>query len=276
MPAPAEHARAGPHASGELLKRVVSAAILAPAGLGALLVGGVLWDVVVTAAAGCVAFEWSEMARRRPSVRVVLIGLAMLVVGCGAAGSLKPAAASLAAGMALLVAWKRAGAAISCGAAFGARPGLALGWRRGQPGGAAIVLLVMLTVWFSDTGAYVAGRTFGGPKLAPSVSPSKTWSGAAGGLLAAGLLGAAFGASIAGRMLPTPHGWGPHGFGVTALMAGLLGIASQGGDLAESWAKRRFGVKDSGWLIPGHGGLLDRVDGLMVAAPAAALLLLLA
>ncbi len=268
MSVPAE--RAG-FMSGELVKRITSAAILAPAGLLALVTGGVCWDVVIAIAAGCVGLEWSGICRRGSTARAALIGLCVLVIACAAAGLLRPAFALLAAGMALLLAWPRAGAALSCGAAYVALPGVALVWLRAQPGGMAIVLLVMLTVWFSDTGAYVAGRLFGGPKLAPSISPSKTWSGAAGGLLAAGMLGAAFAASVPRHLLPALHGEAK-----TALVAGLLGIASQLGDLAESAAKRRFGVKDSGRMIPGHGGLLDRVDGLMAAAPAAALLLLLA
>jgi phosphatidate cytidylyltransferase len=132
---------------------------------------------------------------------------------------------------------------------------LALGWLRLNPdAGRAILLFLLFVVWSSDVGAYVAGRLFGGRKLAPSISPGKTWSGAAGGLAAAILVGF-FGALLwRGPILP----------GILASMA--LGVASQLGDLLESGAKRRFGVKDSGRLIPGHGGLLDRLDGLMAAS----------
>ena len=268
MPVPAEGASGRETGrSGELVQRIASAAVLAPIGLAALFVGGACWDVVIAAAVGCLAYEWSDMGRRPAPVRAVLASLSMLVTLCGAVGWIGPAAACLAVGMAVLLVWPRAGAAISCGAAYVALPGVALVWLRTQPDGAAIVLLVMLTVWSSDTGAYAAGRWLGGPKLAPRVSPSKTWSGAIGGLAAACLVGAVFGAAHVVRML--------HGMTETALVASVLGIASQAGDLGESWAKRRFGVKDSGRLIPGHGGLLDRVDGLMAAAPAAALLLLL-
>ncbi len=112
------------------------------------------------------------------------------------------------------------------------------------------VFFVLLVVWSSDIGAYVAGRIFGGRRLAPSVSPGKTWSGAAGGLAAAMV----FGGLVAG-------------FSVGVILASaLVGIASQLGDLGESALKRRYGVKDSGRLIPGHGGLLDRLDGLMAAS----------
>jgi phosphatidate cytidylyltransferase len=257
-------------ASGNLAKRVASAAILAPLGLLALFIGGPLWDAVIALAAAGVAFEWSAICQRARAARAALIALSVVVTLAGALGQLRAAFAILALGMALLLAWRRGGSALSCGAAYVALPSLALVWLRAQPAGLAVVLMVMLTVWASDTGAYVAGRALGGPKLAPRISPSKTWSGAAGGLLAACVVGTLFG--LDGRVLhPLPSG--PAGAG---LIAGLLGLTAQAGDLAESAAKRRFGVKDSGRLIPGHGGLLDRLDGLMAAAPAAAILLLVA
>ncbi len=120
------------------------------------------------------------------------------------------------------------------------------------------VLFVVFVVWASDIGAYAAGRLIGGTKLAPSISPGKTWSGAAGGLLAAVLVALAVAAVS-----------GPVSARVVAVAAGLS-VISQLGDLFESWMKRHLGVKDSGRLIPGHGGLLDRLDGLLAAAPVAA------
>jgi len=120
------------------------------------------------------------------------------------------------------------------------------------------VAFVVAIVWASDIGAYLAGRLAGGPRLAPRISPGKTWSGAAGGFVAATLVGLA--------AATTPHAVG---------VAAVIGVASQAGDLFESWLKRRFGVKDSSALIPGHGGLLDRLDGLLFAAPVAALIELL-
>ena len=121
--------------------------------------------------------------------------------------------------------------------------------------GVAAVILVFLVVWSSDIGAYVAGRVLGGRRLAPSISPGKTWSGAAGGLAAAMILGGIVA-----------------GFSVSVMVASAaFGIASQLGDLGESALKRRYGVKDSGRLIPGHGGLLDRLDGLMAASLVAGL-----
>jgi phosphatidate cytidylyltransferase len=126
------------------------------------------------------------------------------------------------------------------------------------------VLFVLCIVWGSDIGAYVIGRLVGGPKLAPSISPGKTWSGAGGGLVGAALAAAAV-ASWTGVSFSPPYVIG---------LAVALGVIAQLGDLLESALKRHFGVKDSGHLIPGHGGLLDRVDALLAVAPLAALLAL--
>ena len=141
-------------------------------------------------------------------------------------------------------------------------PGIvALPWLRvDDAAGRDNVLFLLIVVWASDIGAYVVGRLVGGPKLAPAISPGKTWSGAVGGLVAA-ISVAWFFSGVLGA--PPARG---------LLIGACLGIASQAGDLLESAIKRGFGVKDSGRLIPGHGGLLDRIDGLLVAAPAAALL----
>ena len=131
------------------------------------------------------------------------------------------------------------------------------GWR--VIGGAIAIYVLLAIVWCSDAGAYAVGRLVGGRRLAPSVSPGKTWSGAAGGLVAA-IIAAMVVSGTASVQ------------GVAA--AAVLGIASQLGDLAESAAKRSYNVKDSGHLIPGHGGLLDRLDGLMAASVVAGIFLL--
>ena len=141
----------------------------------------------------------------------------------------------------------------------------ALLWLRADPlVGRANVLVLLLLVWSSDVGAYAAGRSVGGPRLAPSISPGKTVSGAVGGLLAAVAVGV--GATLTVSQTPRLLQAG--------LLAAGLGVVAQAGDLLESWVKRRLGVKDSGTLIPGHGGLFDRLDALLAAAPAAALLAL--
>jgi phosphatidate cytidylyltransferase len=139
----------------------------------------------------------------------------------------------------------------------------ALLWLRADPiTGRANLLFLLLLIWASDIGAYLAGRLIGGPRLAPLISPGKTWSGAAGGIAAALAVGWGAVCITTGTLA-----W-------ATVVALILCIVGQLGDLAESWAKRRFGVKDSGTIIPGHGGLLDRLDALLAVAPFAALLAL--
>jgi phosphatidate cytidylyltransferase len=175
----------------------------------------------------------------------------------------------------LLLAAGMIGAGVAGGGLSAARPlgfgvpylglaAVALAWLRLAPqAGLVNVLVLLVTVWASDIGAYAIGRAVGGPKLAPSISPGKTWSGAIGGLVAAALVGLAVCLVLGGR-----HP------GRAAGIALLIGLVAQLGDLFESRLKRHFGVKDSGSLIPGHGGLLDRLDAVLAAAPAAALLVL--
>jgi phosphatidate cytidylyltransferase len=121
-------------------------------------------------------------------------------------------------------------------------------------GGWPMILWLFVTVWATDSGAFVAGRGLGGPRLAPRLSPNKTWAGFAGGAVSAALVGWATSALAHAAAVP-----------LVAASIGLA-VAAQAGDLAESMAKRRFGVKDSGQIIPGHGGLLDRLDGMLAAA----------
>src|SRR6202040_3785156 len=123
-------------------------------------------------------------------------------------------------------------------------------------GGRGMALWLLAVVWATDIGAYAAGRSIGGPKLAPRLSPNKTWSGLAGGVASAALVG----------LITAKLGGGPGG--ILALVSAGLAVVAQIGDLAESLAKRHFGVKDSSKLIPGHGGLLDRLDGLLAASVA--------
>ena len=142
-------------------------------------------------------------------------------------------------------------------------PVLSLLWLRDGEGGLLAVLWLCLVVACTDTFAYLVGSTVGGPKLAPSISPGKTRSGLLGGMAAAAVAGG----GAAGMIGLTFLG--------AALLAGFLAVVAQCGDLLESWLKRRAGVKDSGTLIPGHGGLLDRLDGFLLATPALVIVLIL-
>ncbi|TLU73863.1 phosphatidate cytidylyltransferase [Lichenicoccus roseus] len=246
----------------DLRLRLISAAVLAPLGLLCLIDGGWILVAVTLLMMVGLAWEWAGLARVRP---VSPAGIALLV--WPGASLLLAVTYDWMAGLRLLAAGcllgpMRGGGILVIGAA-----GLSLIRLSDFPGaGAASLLFVVLVVWSSDSLAYLVGRAIGGAKLAPRISPGKTRSGAAGGLLGAMLAGAL----VAGL---ASHGASP-GSGILRglLFGGLLGIAAQAGDLAESALKRRCGVKDSGRLIPGHGGLLDRLDGLIGAVPVAALL----
>ena len=150
------------------------------------------------------------------------------------------------------------------GFAYSLVPALALLWVRdryelaGVPMGLELLMWVFIVTWSVDVGAYFTGRTVGGPKLAPAISPNKTWSGLLGGMVAAALFGGLWAWLL---LLPGALLW----------LAPLFALAAQAGDLFESWLKRRAGVKDSGSWLPGHGGALDRLDGLVVVAALTAL-----
>ena len=138
---------------------------------------------------------------------------------------------------------------------------VALIWLRDDGGaGMTLIYFLLLSVWANDTGAFVVGRAIGGPRLAPSISPAKTWAGFWGGIVIAG-------AALGGVALTA----GAHSPLVASALAAMLAVMSNVGDLFESAVKRRYKVKDSGGIIPGHGGVLDRIDGLLAAAPVLAL-----
>ena len=248
----------------DLRVRLISAGVLAPVCLACLLNGGWVFVALVLLAMIGIGVEWRDMTRTSPRS---LPG-AMLLAWPGIS-LLAGIETDFLAGLRVLLVGFLLGPWRGAGVVLVGIGGFALIWLRCMTGaGAASLLFVVLAVWASDSTAYLAGRALGGPKLAPRISPGKTWSGAVGGLSGAMIAGAVV------ASLTTPSG-DP---GLVArllrglLFGGLIGIAAQAGDLGESALKRRYGVKDSGRLIPGHGGLLDRLDGLMTAAPVAALL----
>lgn len=263
----------GPSAPPEarnLALRIVSALILLPLAIGSLALGGVWFALFAVFGLSAGVAEW-VMLTSAPAI--------LFPIGIGIAGVVAAAVATLAAG----VGWGVLALAVATVAAvgwsvvggqrwsWGAVPYLgasavALIWLR-EAGAAGFerVLWLLLVIWATDVGGYVFGRLIGGAKLAPAISPKKTWAGALGGLGAAGVLAVAadIGLGLDDGLLAGP---------VPALVAGIvLSIVAQAGDLAESAWKRRFDAKDSGRLIPGHGGMLDRIDGLLAAAPLFAL-----
>ncbi len=265
MPADAVTAAAR---TSELRARVLSALVLAPAAVIAVWAGPEAFAGMVAAGGVILAREWTRMSDPDGP------DLAFALAASGAAGGAIAASAGYAQyGLwwAAVLALGAAGVGASRGKAIDAGLGLlyvavpcvALVWLRlrgGDVGGAQAVTVLFGAVWGADTGAYVAGKLIGGPRVLPSASPHKTWAGLIGGAIAGAL-----GAALAAWAVDYPVGI------ATALAGGLvLAAAGLSGDLLESALKRRYGVKDSGSLIPGHGGLLDRVDGLMIAAVALA------
>lgn len=268
---------AHPLASGfdpALGRRTASALILAAATLAAVAVGGWLFVLLILAAIGVMAVEWSRLTVAPAGSARTAAALAVAVVAAAASVALAAGSATLAWGIMLLGTLLAAGLGaflpavrpghLALGALYLGLPALAVIWlRNAAAGGLAHVVWLLLVVWTTDIGAYFAGRSIGGPKLAPRISPGKTWAGLAGGMAAAGLVGGLMTALVGA------------GFWFAAGLGALLAAVAQAGDLFESRLKRHAGVKDSGRLIPGHGGLLDRIDGLVFAAPAFALMVAL-
>ncbi|WP_240002283.1 phosphatidate cytidylyltransferase [Oleisolibacter albus] len=255
--------------AGDLTIRILSAVLLGPPVLAAVWYGGWVFQALVLLAALLSVREWVRLvepgARRLPLLLSLACVAAVVVTGMGW-GCLVALWVAAAATPVLFLAVKAVRAGHAKALAFAipyiAVACLALMWVRTETGeaGLPLFLFLLLAIWATDIGAYAAGRSIGGPKLAPRISPKKTWAGLIGGMAAAALVGYGV-AALFGARLPA----------VGAGLAAVLAVAGQAGDLFESYVKRRRDVKDSGTLIPGHGGLLDRIDGLIVAAPLFAL-----
>lgn len=253
----------------ELSLRVASAVVMIFAALGTAFAGGLPFALFWTVAGVAVGVEWAWLTAGDPRARrwTARIAAATLAVAGGALGlSLYFLDAALVVAGALVVgaiACAAAGRPVAAAAAavpYGAAVFIGVMLLRADPeDGLLATLWLFAVVWATDIAAFFAGRAFGGPKLAPSLSPKKTWSGAVGGAVAAILAGVAVAAAG----------------GVTALwpvavVGFVVTVASQIGDLFESGVKRAYGAKDSSKLIPGHGGLMDRLDGFLVASTVAA------
>lgn len=248
--------------SSNLYMRVVAALVLAPLTIAIAWIGGWPWACIVIAAAALLYFEWLMIVGASGNRFAVATGIAVLAI---AGILLMTRSTDLALGV------LAAGVAIAAAVARGQRGWVASGLvyaaaaliasiivRRDADFGFVALMFVLLIVWVTDIGGYFAGRGIGGPKLWPRVSPKKTWAGAIGGLVLSLVIAAAFAWLGYGKMLPL------------LLLGTVLSIVSQFGDLFESAVKRRFDVKDSSHIIPGHGGLLDRLDGFVAAIVLAA------
>ena len=246
--------------------RVLSGVVLAPVAIAAVLLGGTPLLVLLSVAVALLSLEWGRMcARRGPAAVAALIAVAVLTAlftaYCGywrSSWGVLAAASLLVALLARASRRSERALDVAFGALYLGAPAIAFLWLRSGPTGLAWAVILLASAWLADIAAFVGGSWLGGPKLWPRVSPRKTWSGFLFGLVAAAL--SAWAAASVVRRFGGPEP-------AHAITVGVLtGLATMGGDLGESVLKRRFGVKDSGDLIPGHGGLLDRVDGLMTAA----------
>jgi len=248
--------------SRNLLVRVVAALVLAPLAIAIAYAGGWLWLGLVTLAAIGLYVEWLMIVGAR-TPRVMAAGIVTLFgaavwLGIGRIGATYVIVALGVIVAAMLSPHRRGWAALGGCYAFAALIA-SVAVRLDQVWGFTALMFVLLIVWVTDIGGYFAGRGIGGPKLWPRVSPKKTWAGAIGGFVASLVIAAGFVASGLGKTGPL------------LLLGAALSIASQLGDLFESAVKRRFGVKDSSQLIPGHGGLMDRLDGFVAAVVMAAI-----
>jgi phosphatidate cytidylyltransferase len=254
-----------------LTLRILSALVLAPMAVAAVWFGSPWLPILTAVAAAGMAWEWARLCRggRLGMTGIILILAAVAAAAAAAIAGLGPAIAVSAAGAAIVFAVARREREdepqwFALGLLWIAIPCVLLLWLA-QPKeiGPRTVLWMFAVVWATDIGAYIVGRRVGGPRLAPAWSPRKTWAGMIGGAGCAALAGWATARLLGASALPL------------VLISAGLAIVEQFGDLAESVAKRRFGVKDTSGLIPGHGGLLDRLDGFLAVVPAVALLTLI-
>ena len=256
-------APAGPDARN-LMTRVASAVVLVPLAIAAAWAGGWYWTALVTLCAIGLFVEWLMVTGVSGNAPLLVTGAAILAVAAPflALRNVDIALIVLALGV-VAVAFRSSaprswpiGGFLYVAAAQVSSIVIRLDHREGF----VALVFILVVVWCADMGGYFAGRAIGGAKLWPQVSPNKTWAGAVGGFILGLLVAVGFAVSGFGRMGPL------------LIVAAVLSVASQLGDLFESAVKRRFGVKDSSQIIPGHGGLLDRLDGFVAAVVLAAIL----
>ncbi len=259
-----------PRRSRALLARVLSALVLVPVAVAAVYFDIASFAALIAVAVAAAAWEWTRMCAAGQ------FGPAGWVLAAWSVAALVPAALG-AAGISLAAMLAGGGAAALAARLDGSArpgwmalfalavgvPGIALVWLRDAQG-PAVAMALMGAVWATDIGAYASGKLIGGARLAPRISPGKTWAGLCGGIACAIVWGAAY-PHLLGAARPLP---------LILAAAGATAVLAQLGDLAVSVAKRKFGLKDASGLIPGHGGVLDRIDGLLTTGPALALLLL--
>ncbi|MGQ5702277.1 phosphatidate cytidylyltransferase [Sandaracinobacteroides sp. A072] len=247
-----------PAARSGLVSRIVIGLFLAVLAMADIWVGGPAFTALVLLGVCLIFWEWAVMHHTPGHWRIPGLGAIGATAVLAHVG--RPVEALLVLGTSILVfailsamvrmpgkRW------LSTGLAYAGLPAVALIWMRGQTDGFALVMWTMALVWVTDSLAYFSGRSIGGPKIWPAISPNKTW---------AGLIGGALGAALFSGLYAGTYLWeGRHL--LLALVGAALAVVAQAGDFFESWLKRRAGVKDSGRLLGSHGGIMDRVDGLV-------------
>lgn len=249
----------------DLLPRLISGVVMAGVALGLTWAGFLPFAAMILLVSCIVAWEWGRVVRgvefdatmaahvaavvaAVALVTMDLVGLALLALLIGAI-------------LVALLAMGHHAAVSALGVAFAGLPAVALIWLRADPNfGLLAVLYVMVIVVVTDTAAYFSGRLIGGPRLWPRISPNKTWAGLAGAVIASAVAGFLYAQAVTGAHPER-----------LALLGGIVAVVAQAGDLAESALKRRFGAKDASNIIPGHGGVMDRIDGLVTASVFAAI-----
>ncbi|TWF49845.1 phosphatidate cytidylyltransferase [Neorhizobium alkalisoli] len=256
--------------SRELRLRIISAIVLAAVVLTATWMGGMAFQIVAAIIGLLVYYEWSTMTRlaeTHPKGNAFAWAIIVLIAADLVFGDSDMSVPLLCGGALTAVLFTAIGRGswwLPGGIVYAGLSAISLAAIRGDnQAGLVAMLFIFAVVWATDILAYFVGRAIGGPKLAPRISPGKTWSGAIGGTVSAVIAGLALSMAVFSDLSI----W-------TAFIALILSVSSQTGDLFESFIKRRFGVKDSSHLIPGHGGVMDRVDGLVFACFAAFLLTL--
>jgi phosphatidate cytidylyltransferase len=218
-----------------LMKRILSAVILAPVVIAAVWAGGWAFYALIAAVFGVGVQEWSRLSIKDGRVAWGILGIGIPYIG------------------------------LACMAAI---------WIRNfHENGFFVLLYVFVAIWACDIGAYAFGKAIGGPKMAPHISPNKTWAGMVGGAISSVIVVIAYDVyleNLPGRQIIEELNWPMH-----AMLGLIIACIGQVGDLLESALKRRAGVKDSGNIIPGHGGLLDRIDAMLLAVPVYAAILLI-
>ncbi len=249
---------AAPAGRSNLASRVVVGVFLAVVAIADIWVGGPAFALMIAVGVSIMLWEWGAMhaipvAWRFAGV-VALVGASVLAHAGLPLQALVLLGAAILLFLLMSAMMRTVGKRwLSTGLVYAGLPAVALIWLRGQHDGFALVMWTMGVVWATDIFAYFAGRAIGGPKIWTAISPNKTWAGLAGGMAAAAVFSLLF-----ARL----SGWPQAAFSM-ALVGALLAVVAQAGDFFESWLKRRAGVKDSGTLLGGHGGVMDRVDGLV-------------